>query len=79
MLSSRQAGTRWKQDTPGWDLYQRRPTASNARAAQGDSEVELKRFSGHQSLRSLGGYIADHREAAKRTARAWERRDTSER
>jgi hypothetical protein len=36
--------------------------------------VDLKRFSGHTSLRSLERYIADNREAAKRKARAWERR-----
>jgi integrase len=75
-LSYRQADTRWKQYTPGWDLHQLRHTAISARAAQGYSEVELKRFSGHQSLRSLEVYIADNREAAKRKARAWERRDT---
>jgi hypothetical protein len=44
-------------------------------AAQGYTEVELKRFSGHQSLRSLEVYIAYNREAAKRKARAWERRE----
>ena len=37
---------------------------------------ELKRFSGHLSLRSLEGYIAHNREAAKRKARSWERHDT---
>jgi transposase len=39
----------------------------------GYSEIELKRFSGHLSLRSLEVYIAHNREAAKRKARAWER------
>jgi hypothetical protein len=43
--------------------------------AHGYTEVELKRFSGHQSLRSLEVYIAHNREAAKRKARAWERHD----
>jgi integrase len=76
-LSYRQADTLWKRYTPGWDLHQLRHTAISARAAQGYSEVELKRFSGHQSLRSLEVYIAHNREAAKRKARAWERRDGS--
>jgi len=74
-LSYRQADTLWKQYTPGWDLHQLRHTAISARAAQGYTEVELKRFSGHQSLRSLEVYIAHNREAAKRKARAWERRE----
>ena len=74
-LSYRQADTRWKRATPGWDLHQLRHTAISARAARGYTEVELKRFSGHQSLRSLEGYIADNREAAKRKARDWDRRD----
>ncbi len=72
-LSYRQADTRWKFYTPGWDLHQLRHTAISARAAKGYTEVELKRFSGHTSLRSLEGYIADNREAAKRKAREWER------
>jgi len=72
-LSYRQADTRWKQNTPGWDLHQLRHTAISARAARGYTEVELKRFSGHTSLRSLERYIADNREAAKRKAREWER------
>src|SRR5919201_6639195 len=75
-LSYRQADTLWKKYTPGWDLHQLRHTAISARAAQGYTEVELKRFSGHQSLRSLEVYIAHNREAAKRKARAWERRDS---
>jgi len=54
-------------------LHQLRHTAITARAAKGYTEVELKRFSGHASLRSLEVYIAHNREAAKRTARAWER------
>ncbi len=37
--------------------------------------MDLKRFSGHLSLRSLEGYIAYNREAAKRKAREWERYD----
>jgi integrase/recombinase XerC len=73
-LSYRQADTRWKGYTPGWDLHQLRHTAISARAARGYTEVELKRFSGHRSLRSLERYIADNREAAKRKAREWERR-----
>jgi integrase len=76
-LSYRQADTLWKQYTPGWDLHQLRHTAISARAANGYSEVELKRFSGHQSLRSLEVYIAHNREAAKRKARAWERREST--
>ena len=59
------------------DLHQLRHTAVSARAAQGYNEIELKRFSGHRSLRSLEVYIAHNREAAKRKARAWERRDSS--
>jgi len=72
-LSYRQADTLWKQYTPGRDLHQLRHTAISARAAQGYTEVELNRFSGHLSLRSLEVYIAHNREAAKRKARAWER------
>lgn len=74
-LSYRQADTLWKRYTPAWDLHQLRHTAISTRAAQGYTEVELKRFSGHLSLRSLEGYIAHNREAAKRKAQAWERRD----
>ena len=74
-LSYRQADTLWKAYTPNWDLHQLRHTAISARAAQGYTEVELKRFSGHQSLRRLEVYIAHNREAAKRKARAWERRE----
>jgi len=73
-LSYRQADTLWKGYAPGWDLHQLRHTAISARAAQGYTEVELKRFSGHQSLRSLEVYIADNRDAAKRKEREWERR-----
>ena len=73
-LSYRQADTLWKKYTPDWDLHQLRHTAISARAAQGYNEIELKRFSGHQSLRSVEVYIAHNREAAKRKARSWERR-----
>lgn len=73
-LSYRQADTLWKHYTPGWDLHQLRHTAISVRAAHEYTEVDLKRFSGHTSLRSLERYIADNREAAKRKARAWERR-----
>jgi integrase len=73
-LSYRQADTLWKKYTPAWDLHQLRHTAISERAAHGYSEVELKRFSGHLSLRSLEVYIAHNREAAKRKARTWERR-----
>jgi integrase len=73
-LSYRQADTLWKRYAPGWTLHQLRHTAISARAAKGYTEVELKRFSGHTSLRSLEGYIAHNREAAKRKAREWERR-----
>jgi len=76
-LSYRQADTLWKKYTPDWDLHQLRHTAITTRAAQGYSEVELKRFSGHQSLRSLEVYIADNREAAKRKARNWEHHDSA--
>ena len=57
-MSYRQADTLWKKYTPAWDLHQLRHTAISARAAHGYSEVELKRFSGHLSLRSLEVYIA---------------------
>lgn len=73
-LSYRQADTLWKTYTPDWDLHQLRHTAISVRAAHGYTEVDLKRFSGHTSLRSLERYIADNREAAKRKAREWERR-----
>jgi integrase len=76
-LSYRQVDTLWKKYTPAWDLHQLRHTAISARAAHGYSEVELKRFSGHLSLRSLEVYIAHNREAAKRKARSWERYDHS--
>lgn len=46
-------------------------------AAHDYTEVDLKRFSEHTSLRSLERYIADNREAAKRKAREWERRQRS--
>jgi integrase/recombinase XerC/integrase/recombinase XerD len=72
-LSYRQADTLWKRYAPGWTLHQLRHTAISARAAKGYTAVELKRFSGHTSLRSLEGYIAHNREAAKRKAREWER------
>ena len=72
-LSYRQADTLWKGYTPGWDLHQLRHTAISARAARGYTEVELKRFSGHTSLRSLEVYIAHNREAAKHEAREWEK------
>jgi integrase len=73
-LSYRQADTLWKGYTPDWDLHQLRHTAISVRAAHDYTEVDLKRFSGHISLRSLERYIADNREAAKRKAREWERR-----
>lgn len=73
-LSYRQADTLWKGYTPDWDLHQLRHTAISLRAAHDYTEVDLKRFSGHTSLRSLERYIADNREAAKRKAREWERR-----
>lgn len=72
-LSYRQADTLWKKYIPGWDLHQLRHTAISVRAAHDYTEVDLKRFSGHTSLRSLERYIADNREAAKRKAREWER------
>ncbi len=77
-LSYRQADTLWKGYTPDWDLHQLRHTAISARAAKGYTEVELKRFSGHSSLRSLEVYIAHNRESAKRKAREWERREGGE-
>lgn len=73
-LSYRQADTLWKKYTPDWDLHQLRHTAISVRAAHDYTEVDLKRFSGHTSLRSLERYIADNREAAKRKARDWEHR-----
>src|SRR5260221_3097072 len=73
-LSYRQVDTLRNKYTPGWDLHQLRHTAISVRAAHDYTEVDLKRFSGHTSLRSLERYIADNREAAKRKARAWERR-----
>jgi len=73
-LSYRQADTLWKEYTPDWDLHQLRHTAISLRAAHDYTEVDLKRFSGHTSLRSLERYISDNREAAKRKAREWERR-----
>lgn len=73
-LSYRQADTLWKGYTPDWDLHQLRHTAISLRAAHDYTEVDLKRFSGHTSLRSLERYIADNREAAKHKAREWERR-----
>ena len=72
-LSYRQADTLWKGYTPDWDLHQLRHTAISLRAAHDYTEADLKRFSGHTSLRSLERYIADNREAAKRKAREWER------
>ncbi len=74
-LSYRQADTLWKAYSPDWDLHQLRHTAITTRAAHGYTEVELKRFSGHQSLRSLEIYIAHNRESAKHKAREWERHD----
>ncbi len=76
-LSYRQADTLWKGYTPDWDLHQLRHTAISVRAAHEYTEADLKRFSGHTSLRSLERYIADNREAAKRKAREWERRQFS--
>jgi hypothetical protein len=76
-LSYRQAGTLWNKYTPAWDLHQLRHTSFSARAAHGYSNVELKRFSGHLSLRSLEVYIAHNREAANRKARIRERRDSA--
>src|SRR5438270_10091449 len=76
-LSYRQADTLWKRYTPDWDLHQLRHTAISVRAAHDYTEADLKRFSGHTSLRSLERYIADNREAAKRKARKWERRQRS--
>src|SRR5437868_7681611 len=67
----------WKGYTSDWDLHQLRHTAISLRAAHDYTEVDLKRFSGHTSLRSLERYIADNREAAKRKAREWERRQRS--
>ncbi len=77
-ISYRQADTLWKGYTPNWDLHQLRHTAISVRAAHDYTEADLKRFSGHTSLRSLERYIADNREAAKRKARAWERRQCAQ-
>ena len=65
--------TLWKRYTPAWDLHQLRYTAITAWTAKGYTEVDLKRFSGRTSLRSLEAYIAHNREAAKVKAREWER------
>src|SRR5437016_204484 len=73
-LSYRQADTLWKGYTPDWELHQLRQTAISLRAAHDYTEVDLKRFSGHTSLRSLERSIAENREAAKRKACEWERR-----
>jgi len=51
----------WKKYTPDWDLHQLRHTAITARAAQGYNEIELKQFSGHQSLRSRGPHRSQPR------------------
>lgn len=64
--------------TPDWDVDQLRHTAIRVRAAHGYTEIEFKRFSGHESLRRLEGYIAANREAAKRKAREWERCSSAE-
>ena len=72
-LSYRQADTLLKHYAPGWNLHQLRHTAISVRAANEYTEVDLKRFSGHHTLRSLERYIAENREAAKRKAREWER------
>src|SRR5438309_638507 len=77
-LSYRQADTLWKGYTPDSDLHQLRHTAISVRAAHDYTEADLKRFSGHTSLRSLERYIADNREAAKRKAREWERRQRAQ-
>src|SRR5438874_2487656 len=77
-LSYRQVDTLWKGYTPDWDLHQLRHTAISVRAAHDYTEADLKRFSGHTSLRSLERYIADNREAAKRKAREWERRQRAQ-
>src|SRR5258708_9246608 len=69
--SYHQAATLCKHYTPGWDLHQLRHTAISVRAAHEYTQVDLKRFSGHTSLRSLERYIADNRDAAQRHARAW--------
>jgi integrase len=50
-LSYRLADTLWDRYT--WDLHQLRYTAISVRAAHDYTEVDLKRFSGHSSLRSL--------------------------
>jgi integrase len=73
-LSYRQADTLLKHYAPGWNLHQLRHTAISVRAANEYTEVDLKRFSGHRTLRSLERYIAENREAAKRKAREWERK-----
>src|SRR5258708_8151417 len=77
-ISYRQADTLWKGYTPNWDLHQLRHTAISVRAAHDYTEADLKRFSGHTSLRTPERYITDNREAAKRKARAWERRQCAQ-
>ena len=53
-----------------------RHTAISIRTAKAYTHVDLKRFSGYRSLRSLERFIAENREAAKRKAREWERQTT---
>jgi integrase len=64
-LSYRQAEIRWKCYAPGWTLHQLRHTAISARAAKAYTDVDLKRFSGHRSARSLERYRAEIRATAK--------------
>jgi hypothetical protein len=67
-LSYRQADTLRKHYTPGWTLHQLRHTAISVRAAKAYTGVDLKRFSGHRSLRSLERYMAENRAVGKRKA-----------
>jgi hypothetical protein len=48
-----------------WTVHQLRHTDINVWAANAYTDVDLKRFSGHRSLRSLDRYMAENREAAK--------------
>ena len=60
----RHANTFLKKHPPAWDLHQFRDNAIS-RAAHGYSEIELKRFIGHVSPRSLEADMAHNPEAAK--------------
>jgi hypothetical protein len=53
-------------------LYQLCHTTISVRTANAYTEVDLKRFSGYRSLRSLERYMAENREVAQRKTRELE-------